>query len=1605
MWTKPPRGPSEMPSKPYLDFDVNFALECLLSRGYSVTDRVTRAFYDVLRDPNHDKNKVCNALNILIAAVEKDRFCPLEEIFRGLVGGYKALSELEVPTHFVYVPRIIITPTRDFFVQPELVAENRVIREYGHEFSMRIAFRDEDFSKLSASSPGGLSLLLEERVKGVLSSGVSIGGRRYEFLACSNSQLRQHGAWLYAHDGEHDAAEIRSKLGDLEEIRCVAVFVSRMGQCFSSTKKSVEVSLDNGVRIEKIPDVEKEYNNVLFPCCGNVRSGVYIFSDGIGKISKDLANKVAKSLGLEAVEVFPSAYQIRYAGCKGMLAVDPSLRGEVLQYRDSMKKFQSSHKALEICEPSRPNRLYFNRQCITLLSGLGVPDDEFIRLQDKMLMDLASMLLYETSALESLGRISIAGGLKVSLIRHSGIVVTCEPFFRSMLLAIYRSRLGDLLRRARIAIPESHGRLLMGVLDETGSLDYGEVFIRYTTELGNPGQGYTILTGDVVVSKNPCFHPGDMRKFNAVDIPALYHLVDCIVFPAKGPRPHTDEMSGSDLDGDKYFATWLRGIIPDRDNEPPMDFYPPKKKMLNRPIEVSDMIQFVADYIKNDQLGVIANAHLVHADSEQDGIFSDKCIKLAHMHSDAVDFPKTGECPELTKELRPEQYPDFMMKPDKPRYVSHNVLGKLFQKCNSLERARRFMTGDSTKDITVDQDMILEGHQSYLEDAIEQRDRYNAKLEALMARYGLENEGEVLTGCLNRVSSRLSGKTDEKFEVAQMIQASLASTRNNLRHEFYEEFGGETNVLDFFKREESFPDGVLQKASAWYAATYQNHPSREREESAMSAAQSSGIPSDFAALSMSHAPGPKTRSMAKKEKENIETVLLSFPWVVDRLLSHIKQEAVKVSQDNGVPKTLEGIQELVSEQARHHFTTLKLTMLEDFEIRRRRRIMTMGLIRVQGVRLCLTGSSLHLLETGGKNVPPVKLFAYFDWSTTKRLQGLNLERLARALEPSYGRQIPRGSPPLLCYKSQSAGSPDLHISADLSQMLKSAYIIAHLLSRPKLIHVLLVLMHWGRRRHIVGEARDSFMSTEDLGVLFLTFCEKEQLVDQISRQSAFEHAKELVSDPTGKEEYIKQEIFGPGLENSDLNTGFGNALVGFFKSYSLDPGGDSENSLNRLQNPVDPGNFLFPEELSNEQIKRFCDAALHAYHEIATCNGLDSLLKNSDQDLLKELEESLSLPRTTWGAVRFAEDFVSIGLKKLTGASIFIRPVKKGPGYVMEITGTYLTLFKAQTELYRMEQLTQDTSAYNHLVKNGKRFIFMGQSGPLDNVCAKQLKKGDFALNLIEVTSESGVDEVKLVKAVEEQFKVTELRLDYLHGSRDLRVSVEFGSIYVCNGHQWVIGAKVQQVEDTLRRGGAHGSPSVKWNPQRTFAQSWRAAFPDAVQTSTTSKYVLEVKQGKHSGLTIVFNDKLEFESFRTPPFRWLEVDMKSPRATSARTADTDIRLIMTSQREITREDAESLPNYQSYASQRMLQMENNNVSIAPAFRSKVASPRKEMTSIYRVSTGVVFLEECTSVGIGPNTQAKTNVTLFAKELSGDAPREAAKAVLRAAKTLRPYIR
>lgn len=85
--------------------------------------------------------------------------------------------------------------------------------------------------------------------------------------------------------------------------------------------------------------------------------------------------------------------------------------------------------------------------------------------------------------------------------------ISQEPFFRSLLIAAYRDRLRCLKQRSNISIPRTYGRAMFGIIDESRTLQYGEVFIQYTS---NSQLESEIVLGYVVVTKNPCLYPGKL---------------------------------------------------------------------------------------------------------------------------------------------------------------------------------------------------------------------------------------------------------------------------------------------------------------------------------------------------------------------------------------------------------------------------------------------------------------------------------------------------------------------------------------------------------------------------------------------------------------------------------------------------------------------------------------------------------------------------------------------------------------------------------------------------------------------------------------------------------------------------------------------------------------------------------------------------------------------------------------------------------------------------------------------------------------------------------------------------------------------------------------
>lgn len=577
-----------------VSFDHLFLVNALVHRGILQASNLHQKFFWLLEPTVTSPDVISLALGHMLGYKNPvyDAYKRLELLINSKSCQVRLGKTQTALQGSIVVRRIIITPTRGYCLAPEVELSNRVIRNYSQvaDRFLRVSFHDDDLQSMSPSSMtvtvapivrelcgnGGMTRTsLYWRIRDILYSGFELCGRKYSFLAFSASQLREGCAWFFASDSGIKPDVIRDWMGEFP-MRNVAKVAARMGQCFSSTYPTGVVEPSE---VEDLPEIQ--------------RNG-YTFSDGVGKISQAFANEISKILVPEGT--VPSAFQIRYAGYKGVVVQWPGLTNYKLSLRPSMKKFCSGHNILEVVSWTRFLPSHLNRQIVTLLTSLKVNNQVFIDLQDQMVGRLGKLIEDADQALEYL-QMSCSGDVHNTAVTmlSAGFHPRSEPHLREMLQSIRCMQFGELLSKAKIFVPE--GRWLLGCLDETGILEYGQCFIQVsgpTRSRACDGSGQSkkgsplkVITGKIIVTKNPCLHPGDIRVLEAVDAPSLHHLVNCLVFPQKGHRPHPDEVSGSDLDGDVYFASWDKNLLPPSGvSYEPMEFATQEAKNLGRPVKM-----------------------------------------------------------------------------------------------------------------------------------------------------------------------------------------------------------------------------------------------------------------------------------------------------------------------------------------------------------------------------------------------------------------------------------------------------------------------------------------------------------------------------------------------------------------------------------------------------------------------------------------------------------------------------------------------------------------------------------------------------------------------------------------------------------------------------------------------------------------------------------------------------------------------------------------------------------------------------------------------------------------------------------------------------------
>ena len=749
-----------------LPFPVRYQLEVCISQGCLNEHNLSQDFVHRLM-----ASHVVRAQDLLeYVANQKKRICNPMEIFDMTVIRGSA-SRPRIPSYCAYTRSATVTPSTVYYNTPTVETSNRVIRQYaavhGDRF-LRVRFTDEKLEGRINPTDKDTSDEIFTRIKRTMINGITIGDRHYEFLAFGNSQFREHGAYFFAPTLHLTTEDIRRWMGMFKDIRIVAKHAARLGQCFSTTRAISGTK----VVIEEIEDIWRNGKN---------------FSDGVGKISELLAQMTASELGITHSPYGPpSVYQFRLGGCKGVLAVSPEAKKREIHIRESQYKFPAVHEGLEIIRWSQFASANLNRQLILVLSALGVPDDIFIGKLKMQLVNLERAMNNTRMSLSLLQKDIDANQMTLVL---AGMVVdgfqsAREPFVVSLLQLWRAWSIKYLKEKARILVGD--GALLLGCLDETATLK------GHYNEPAPPGNGASVeektkalpevfvqiaripdekpqaILGPMLLARNPSLHPGDIRVVCGVDVPELHYLRDVVVLPQTGDRDLASMCSGGDLDGDDYLVIWDRELLPYEWNHEPMDYTPPEPVMVDREVTVDDITSFFVTYMKNDMLPRIAHAHVALADFMDAGVKDQRCLRLAALHSMAVDYVKTGVPARMPRELAPRKWPHFMEKKHKPKeatYISHKILGKLYDQVERVDFVPAF-------DIPFDE-RILRAYNlkdPILRDAANLKREYDAAMHRIMAQHDIKTEFEVWSTFVLHHSNQ---SKDYKFheEIGQLSSA------------------------------------------------------------------------------------------------------------------------------------------------------------------------------------------------------------------------------------------------------------------------------------------------------------------------------------------------------------------------------------------------------------------------------------------------------------------------------------------------------------------------------------------------------------------------------------------------------------------------------------------------------------------------------------------------------------------------------------------------------------------------------------------------------------------------------------------------------------------
>ena len=212
-------------------------------------------------------------------------------------------------------------------------------------------------------------------------------------------------------------------------------------------------------------------------------------------------------------------------------------------------------------------------------------------------------------------------------------------------------------------------------------------------------------------------------------------------------------------------------------------------------------IQNFIDFIKNDMLGEVANLHSKISDSNIEAINSEVCLKLAEMHSKAVDFQKHGEMLNIedfeTIKRENNYNVDFMShgkKNIKKNQIkeSSGILGQMFRQLKDdmdqdellkLEYDYKIKWNYSAK-LYVTQSLEICKHLLSLYEQVVKP--YNDEIKQIMFEKGLSTESDIFNS--NCAFTNMVNSRDEMYGHQDDIEMLMNEFEDRFKFGYIKEY-------------------------------------------------------------------------------------------------------------------------------------------------------------------------------------------------------------------------------------------------------------------------------------------------------------------------------------------------------------------------------------------------------------------------------------------------------------------------------------------------------------------------------------------------------------------------------------------------------------------------------------------------------------------------------------------------------------------------------------------------------------------------------------------------------------------------------------------------